>query len=71
MPICISQLFSQGAFGYVLPIMSFILAWIEAWFLDFKVLPHEAEEENRELLRCHLLFIIIFTFYFFITKLIS
>uniref|UniRef100_A0A452IHG0 MENTAL domain-containing protein n=1 Tax=Gopherus agassizii TaxID=38772 RepID=A0A452IHG0_9SAUR len=43
-------LFSQGAFGYVLPIISFILAWIETWFLDFKVLPQEAEEENRLLL---------------------
>ncbi|XP_068092511.1 STARD3 N-terminal-like protein isoform X2 [Hyperolius riggenbachi] len=43
-------LFYQGAFGYVLPIMSFILAWIEAWFLDFKVLPQEAEEENRRLM---------------------
>lgn len=44
------QLFSQGAFGYVLPIISFILAWIETWFLDFKVLPQEAEEENSKLL---------------------
>lgn len=43
------QLFSQGAFGYVLPIISFILAWIETWFLDFKVLPQEAEEENSKL----------------------
>uniref|UniRef100_A0A8C5UJ60 STARD3 N-terminal like n=1 Tax=Microcebus murinus TaxID=30608 RepID=A0A8C5UJ60_MICMU len=43
-------LFSQGAFGYVLPIISFILAWIETWFLDFKVLPQEAEEENRLLI---------------------
>ncbi|XP_042333042.1 STARD3 N-terminal-like protein isoform X2 [Sceloporus undulatus] len=43
-------LLSQGAFGYVLPIISFILAWIETWFLDFKVLPQEAEEENRLLL---------------------
>ncbi|XP_066441277.1 STARD3 N-terminal-like protein isoform X2 [Eleutherodactylus coqui] len=47
--VILSKLFSQGAFGYVLPIMSFILAWIEAWFLDFKVLPQEAEEENRRL----------------------
>lgn len=47
--IC-SQLFSQGAFGYVLPIISFILAWIETWFLDFKVLPQEAEEENSKFL---------------------
>ncbi|XP_014747164.1 PREDICTED: MLN64 N-terminal domain homolog isoform X2 [Sturnus vulgaris] len=43
-------LFSQGAFGYVLPIISFILAWIETWFLDFKVLPQETEEENRFLI---------------------
>ncbi|ELK23173.1 MLN64 N-terminal domain like protein [Myotis davidii] len=43
-------LFSQGAFGYVLPIISFILAWIETWFLDFKVLPQESEEENRLLI---------------------
>ncbi|XP_063778591.1 STARD3 N-terminal-like protein [Pseudophryne corroboree] len=48
--VILSKLFSQGAFGYVLPIMSFILAWIEVWFLDFKVLPHEAEEENRRLM---------------------
>ncbi|GAB0184244.1 STARD3 N-terminal-like protein [Grus japonensis] len=47
--VIISQLFSQGAFGYVLPIISFILAWIETWFLDFKVLPQEAEEENNEI----------------------
>ncbi|XP_053465607.1 STARD3 N-terminal-like protein [Nycticebus coucang] len=45
--VILSKLFSQGAFGYVLPIISFILAWIETWFLDFKVLPQEAEEENR------------------------
>lgn len=44
------KLFSQGAFGYVLPIISFILAWIETWFLDFKVLPQEAEEENSKFL---------------------
>ncbi|XP_053322979.1 STARD3 N-terminal-like protein [Spea bombifrons] len=48
--VILSRLFSQGAFGYVLPIMSFILAWIEAWFLDFKVLPQEAEAENRLLM---------------------
>lgn len=48
--VILSKLFSQGAFGYVLPIISFILAWIETWFLDFKVLPQEAEEENRLLL---------------------
>nr|XP_033786129.1 STARD3 N-terminal-like protein isoform X3 [Geotrypetes seraphini] len=43
-------IFYQGAFGYVLPIISFILPWIETWFLDFKVLPQEAEEENRLLM---------------------
>nr|XP_060637595.1 STARD3 N-terminal-like protein [Anolis sagrei ordinatus] len=48
--VIISKLLSQGPFGYVLPIISFILAWIETWFLDFKVLPQEAEEENRLLL---------------------
>ena len=48
--VILSKLFSQGAFGYVLPIISFILAWIETWFLDFKVLPQEAEEENSKFL---------------------
>ncbi|MBN3298306.1 STR3N protein, partial [Amia calva] len=46
--VIISKLLSQGAFGYLLPIISFILAWIETWFLDFKVLPQEAEDENRK-----------------------
>ncbi|XP_006010704.1 STARD3 N-terminal-like protein isoform X2 [Latimeria chalumnae] len=45
--VIVSKLFSQGAFGYVLPIMSFLIAWIETWFLDFKVLPQEAEDEYR------------------------
>uniref|UniRef100_A0A3Q4HXJ9 STARD3 N-terminal like n=1 Tax=Neolamprologus brichardi TaxID=32507 RepID=A0A3Q4HXJ9_NEOBR len=40
-------LLSQGAFGYLLPIISFVLAWIETWLLDFKVLPQEIEDENR------------------------
>uniref|UniRef100_A0A2K5HL25 MENTAL domain-containing protein n=1 Tax=Colobus angolensis palliatus TaxID=336983 RepID=A0A2K5HL25_COLAP len=48
--VILSKLFSQGAFGYVLPIISFILAWIETWVLDFKVLPQEAAEENRLLI---------------------
>ncbi|TRY97693.1 hypothetical protein DNTS_035493 [Danionella cerebrum] len=42
-------LLSQGAFGYLLPIVSFILAWIETWLLDFKVLPQEAGDEIRYL----------------------
>ena len=46
--VCMFQLLSQGAFGYLLPIISFILAWIETWLLDFKVLPQEADDENSE-----------------------
>lgn len=48
--VCVHvQLLSQGgAFGYLLPIISFVLAWIETWLLDFKVLPQEAEDENSE-----------------------
>lgn len=43
------QLLSKGgAFGYLLPIISFVLAWIETWLLDFKVLPQEAEDENSK-----------------------
>ncbi|XP_072427130.1 STARD3 N-terminal-like protein isoform X2 [Chiloscyllium punctatum] len=46
--VIISKLLVQGtAFAYLLPIISFILAWIETWFLDFKVLPQEAKDENR------------------------
>ncbi|XP_036375166.1 STARD3 N-terminal-like protein [Megalops cyprinoides] len=45
--VILSKLLSQGALGYLLPITSFILAWIETWFLDFKVLPQEAEDESR------------------------
>lgn len=46
-----SQLFSQNAFGYVLPITSFVVAWLETWFLDFKVLTQEAEDERGEKIR--------------------
>lgn len=45
--VLLSKLLTQGAFGYLLPIISFVLAWIETWLLDFKVLPQEAEDENR------------------------
>ncbi|KAI4795240.1 hypothetical protein KUCAC02_031551 [Chaenocephalus aceratus] len=45
--VILSKLLSQGAFGYLLPIISFVLAWIETWLLDFKVLPQENEELNR------------------------
>ncbi|XP_058140145.1 stAR-related lipid transfer protein 3 isoform X1 [Dasypus novemcinctus] len=44
--VILSQLLNKGAFGYLLPIVSFVLAWLETWFLDFKVLPQEAEEER-------------------------
>uniref|UniRef100_A0A8C1DAX5 STARD3 N-terminal like n=1 Tax=Cyprinus carpio carpio TaxID=630221 RepID=A0A8C1DAX5_CYPCA len=47
--VVVSKLLSQGAFGYLLPILSFILAWIETWLLDFKVLPQEAGDEIRYL----------------------
>nr|QCW64338.1 StAR Related Lipid Transfer Domain Containing 3 [Botia dario] len=44
--VILSDLFSQNAFGYVLPITSFVVAWLETWFLDFKVLTQEAEDER-------------------------
>ncbi|XP_034559525.1 STARD3 N-terminal-like protein [Notolabrus celidotus] len=44
--VILSKLLSKGTFGYLLPIISFMLAWIETWLLDFKVLPQEAEDEN-------------------------
>ncbi|XP_071240620.1 stAR-related lipid transfer protein 3 isoform X2 [Salvelinus alpinus] len=42
-------LLSQNAFGYVLPITSFVVAWLETWFLDFKVLSIEAGDERAYL----------------------
>ncbi|XP_034046785.1 stAR-related lipid transfer protein 3 isoform X2 [Thalassophryne amazonica] len=42
-------LLSQNAFGYVLSITSFVVAWLETWFLDFKVLPQEADDERAYL----------------------
>lgn len=42
----LKKLLSQNAFGYVLPITSFVVAWLETWFLDFKVLPQEADDER-------------------------
>ena len=56
-PVCVNslwfllastQLLTKGAFGYLLPIVSFVIAWLETWFLDFKVLTQEAEEERCE-----------------------
>lgn len=43
-----TQLLSQNAFGYVIPITSFVVAWLETWFLDFKVLTQEADDERGE-----------------------
>ncbi|XP_035385140.1 stAR-related lipid transfer protein 3 isoform X1 [Electrophorus electricus] len=47
--VIISDLFTENAFGYVLPIVSFVVAWLETWFLDFKVLTQEAEDERAYL----------------------
>ncbi|NXR24428.1 STAR3 protein, partial [Cinclus mexicanus] len=44
--VILSELLTKGAFGYLLPIISFVIAWLETWFLDFKVLTQEAEEER-------------------------
>lgn len=44
--VIISNLLSKNALGYVLPITSFVIAWLETWFLDFKVLTQEAEDER-------------------------
>ncbi|KAB5530595.1 hypothetical protein PHYPO_G00131140 [Pangasianodon hypophthalmus] len=47
--VIISDLLTENVFGYVLPIASFVVAWLETWFLDFKVLTQEAEEERAYL----------------------
>ncbi|XP_076121115.1 stAR-related lipid transfer protein 3 [Alosa pseudoharengus] len=47
--VILSDLFNKNAFGYVLPIASFVVAWLETWFLDFKVLTQEAEDERAYL----------------------
>ncbi|XP_076864411.1 stAR-related lipid transfer protein 3 [Brachyhypopomus gauderio] len=47
--VIISDLFTENAFGYVLPIVSFVVAWLETWFLDFKVLTQEAEDARAYL----------------------
>ncbi|XP_056143853.1 stAR-related lipid transfer protein 3 [Lampris incognitus] len=44
--VILSNLLSQNAFVYVLPITSFVVAWLETWFLDFKVLSQEADDER-------------------------
>ncbi|XP_062865320.1 stAR-related lipid transfer protein 3 isoform X2 [Trichomycterus rosablanca] len=44
--VIMSDLLTENAFGYVLPIISFVIAWLETWFLDFKVLTQEAEDER-------------------------
>ncbi|XP_013878270.1 stAR-related lipid transfer protein 3 [Austrofundulus limnaeus] len=47
--VIISDLLSKNAFGYVLPITSFVVAWLETWFLDFKVLTQEADDDRAYL----------------------
>ncbi|XP_014893292.1 stAR-related lipid transfer protein 3 isoform X2 [Poecilia latipinna] len=47
--VIVSELLSKNAFGYVLPITSFVVAWLETWFLDFKVLTQEAENDRAYL----------------------
>ncbi|CAN9503520.1 unnamed protein product [Ophioblennius macclurei] len=49
--VILSKLLSQGAFGYLLPITSFVLVWIETWLLDFKVLPQEAQDQDQNRFR--------------------
>ncbi|XP_012672308.2 stAR-related lipid transfer protein 3 [Clupea harengus] len=51
--VVLSELFNKNAFGYVLPITSFVVAWLETWFLDFKVLTQEAEDERAYLAAVH------------------
>ncbi|KAK7477231.1 hypothetical protein BaRGS_00031542, partial [Batillaria attramentaria] len=38
---------SNNPLSYCVLIVSFVLAWVETWFLDFKVLPHEKKERQR------------------------
>ncbi|KAM4535842.1 stAR-related lipid transfer protein 3 [Fundulus diaphanus] len=47
--VIVSELLSKDAFGYVLAIASFVVAWLETWFLDFKVLTQEADDERAYL----------------------
>lgn len=47
--VIISHIMSENPFGYVIPIISFVLAWLETWFLDFKVLTQEADDERAYL----------------------
>ncbi|KAF3846033.1 hypothetical protein F7725_003111 [Dissostichus mawsoni] len=51
--VIVSSLLSVNAFGYVIPITSFVVAWLETWFLDFKVLTQEAEDERAYLAAVH------------------
>ena len=39
----------RNALGYVLLIVSFSMAWVETWFLDFKVLPSEKKARQKAL----------------------
>ncbi|XP_036409051.1 stAR-related lipid transfer protein 3-like [Megalops cyprinoides] len=48
-----SNLLSQNVFGYVIPIASFVVAWLETWFLDFKVFTQEAQDDRAYLASLH------------------
>lgn len=37
----------KNPLSYVLLIVCFVLAWIETWFLDFKVIPVERKARHR------------------------
>ncbi|XP_035825872.1 uncharacterized protein LOC101862583 [Aplysia californica] len=38
---------NNNPLSYCIIIISFVLAWVETWFLDFKVLPHEKKLMSR------------------------
>ncbi|ESO84493.1 hypothetical protein LOTGIDRAFT_132177, partial [Lottia gigantea] len=38
---------AKNPLSYCLVIVSFVLAWVETWFMDFKVIPHEKKEIER------------------------
>ena len=54
--VCIGGQFgesSRNPLSYVLLIISFVLAWVETWFLDFKVLPWERKELQKLAMPTH------------------
>jgi len=43
----------QNPLSYVVLIISFVLAWVETWFLDFKVVPVEKKHRQK---RCEFVY---------------